>query len=307
VSAVFFVPDDTDRVIASALAEDLGVDPGVFAPESGPADVLSLDITTSAVLGEDARFAGRITARESCVVAGLPVAARVFQMLVSTQGLWTENFDMFPLVPEGARVDAGTPLAEIEGLASVVLAGERTALNLLQTLSGIATEAARWQAAAGEELAVCDSRKTWPGLRSLAKYAVRVGGGTNHRMGLFDAVLVKDNHLRGASVTDAVARCRAAAPDVFVQIEADSLAQALEAVSAGADAVLLDNFADEDLAAAVSAVRRAADERGRPCVVEVSGGVTFERLPVLAQTGADRVSTSRITLAAPVDIALDAD
>jgi len=307
VSGVFNMPDDTDRVIAAALAEDLGVDPGVFASASGPTDVLSLDVTTSAVLGEDARFAGRITAREACVVAGLPVAARVFEMLVSTQGLWVESFDMFPLVPEGARVDAATPIAEIEGLASVVLAGERTALNLLQTLSGIATEVARWQEVAGEGLAVCDSRKTWPGLRSLSKYAVRVGGGTNHRMGLFDAVLVKDNHLRGASVAEAVERSRAAAPGIFIEVEADALEQALEAVGAGADAVLLDNFADDDLAAAVAAVRRAAEERGRPCIVEISGGVTFERLPVLARTGADRVSTSRITLAAPVDLALDAD
>jgi nicotinate-nucleotide pyrophosphorylase (carboxylating) len=199
----------------------------------------------------------------------------------------------------------------------VVLGGERTALDFLMVLSGIATESARWRAAADaasraagltDRLVVTDTRKTLPGLRAASKYAVAVGGAANHRAGLWDMVLIKDNHLRMAGgVTSAVEAARRHHPGLRIQVEADSLEQAVEAVEAGADLVLLDNMDDDGLAAAVAAVREASSGTSRPCLTEASGGVTIERLPALAATGVDRVSTSRLTMARPVDVALDAE
>jgi nicotinate-nucleotide pyrophosphorylase (carboxylating) len=153
---------------------------------------------------------------------------------------------------------------------------------------------------------VCDTRKTLPGLRALSKYAVRVGGGTNHRIGLFDMVLVKDNHIGAAGgITSAVARARELHPALLIEVEADSIAQAAEAARAGADMVLLDNMDDATLARAVAAVREATPA-GRECLTEASGGVTFGRLRALAAAGVDRVSSSALTLAQPLDFGLDA-
>lgn len=308
MSAPFDLPQ-LDDVVALALAEDLGVSParfsrGVRAAEPAEAPLLLQDVTTAAVLPREARFAGRVVAREACVACGLPVLARVYEMLTDAAGV--ELVEVFPLVAEGADVSAGEPVAEVSGEARAVLAGERVALDFLMVLSGIATAARRWQEAAGEGVAVCDTRKTYPGLRALSKYAVRIGGGTNHRQGLWDMLLVKDNHIAAAgSLARAVELAREAHPDLALEVEADTPAQAAEACREGADIVLLDNMDDATLAEAVARVREAAGERGRPCLTEASGGVGFERLAAIAAAGVDRVSSSALTLAPPADFGLD--
>lgn len=301
MSGPFRLPD-TEAQVAAALAEDLGVAPARLLAGPDPA-LLARDVT-GALLPPGATFSGVVAARAGGIVCGLPVAQRTWAMLAAASG--AAPVECFPLVAEGAAVEAGAALMEVDGPAAVVLAGERSALDFLMLLSGIATEAARWQAAAGASLAVCDTRKTVPGLRALSKYAVRVGGATNHRQGLFDMVLVKDNHIAAAGgIAAAVRRARELDPGLAVEVEADSATQAAEAASAGADLVLLDNMDDAALAAAVAAVRAATPE-GRTCLVEASGGVTFERLARIAASGADRVSTSALTFARPLDIGLDA-
>ena len=302
-----FMPPDSREIVALALAEDLGVPAERFDRSAmASLELLAQDATSFSAIGLDAHFSGRIVARQSAVVAGLPVAAAVFDLLSAGAGLF-DPIEAFPLVAEGTRVEPGTPVMEVEGLAAAVLAGERTALNFLMMLSGIATETARWVAAAGPNLEVCDTRKTPPGLRALAKHAVRVGGGTNHRMGLHDMALVKDNHIVAAGgISAAVVAVRASHPELLVEVEADTLEQAVQAVEAGADLVLLDNMADDALAAAVRAVRAAADNLGRTVVTEASGGIRFERLARLAAVGVDRVSASAITMGVPViDFGLD--
>jgi len=300
---VFELPD-ISAIVSAALAEDLGVTPDELNVGAS-ANLLGRDVTSASVVGLDAGFSGRIVARDACVVCGLPVAASVFETLSAAADLF-EAVEFFPLVAEGSRVEPGTPVAEVEGLAAAVLAAERTALDFLMVLSGIATETARWVEAAGRDLTVCDTRKTVPGLRALSKYAVRVGGGTNHRMGLYDMVLVKDNHLaRAGSVRVAVERARAHNPDLIVEVEADSLDQALEAVRWGADIVLLDNMDDEQLSHAVHACSSLASELGRACRTEASGGIGIARVPALRTAGIDRVSSSALTLAPPVDFGFD--
>ncbi len=288
-----------DDTVATALAEDLGVPAGRLAGSDH--SLLARDVTSAAVVPADARFSGVIAARQDAVVCGLPVVARVFEMLASAVGA-PDDIDALPLVAEGTFVTAGTPVMEVAGSARIVLAAERTALDFLMILSGIASEAHRWQAEAGERLRVLDTRKTFPGLRALSKYAVAVGGAHNHRAGLWDMVLVKDNHLvHAGSVTGAVEAARASAPGLRVEIEADTLEQALEAARAGADIVMLDNFNDVGLASAVAAIRAT----GATCQIEASGGVRFERLRALAATGVDIVSSSAIALAPPADFGLD--
>lgn len=301
----FDLPDVTD-IVARALAEDLGVPPArlLDAASFGP-DLLARDVTTSALVPAGAEFAGRIVAREACVVCGLPVAAAAFGRLAEAAGA-PGGVDVFPTVAEGTRVEAGTSVAEVEGAAALVLSAERTALDFLMLLSGIATRTHEWRDAAGDSLLVVDTRKTVPGLRTLSKYAVRVAGGTNHREGLWDMVLVKDNHVRFAGdVGQAVARARAAHPHLVVEAEAESVAEAVAAVREGADMVLLDNMADSQLAEAVRAVRTAAAEVGRAVLTEASGTVDAARLSAIAAAGVDRVSASALTLAPPVDFGLD--
>lgn len=297
---------DIDRIVAEALAEDLGVDVTLLGPGSEPdMSVLERDLTSASVVGFDAQFTGVIVAREASVVCGLPVVARVFSVLCERAGLLSP-VEVFPVVAEGARVTAGTPVAEIDGPAIAVLAGERTALDFLMVLSGIASRTAQWVDAADGAFSVCDTRKTLPGLRALSKYAVVVGGGMNHRAGLYDMVLIKDNHLaRARSITTAVEAARAAHPAVTIQVEADTVEQAVEATAAGADMVLLDNMDDATLTAAVVACREASRAVGRPVLTEASGTITIERLVALRQTGVDRVSSSALTLAPPVDFGLD--
>lgn len=303
---MFSIPDSS-AIIALALAEDLGVDPGHFLPGAKPfPGLLRRDATSASVLSDSAVFSGVIRARERCVVAGLPLVAAVFETISEAAGLG-DHIEVFPLVAEGSQVSAGDAVIEVRGPALPVLVAERTALDFLMLLSGIATETSRWVEVADGRLAVCDTRKTSPGMRSLSKYAVAVGGGMNHREGLFDMVLVKDNHIRAAGgIAAAVAKARASRPDLLIEVEADSLDQALEAVTAGADLILLDNFDDAALCVAVPRVREAAEACGRRVLVEASGGIVRTRIEALASAGVDRVSTSALTLGvAVVDFGFD--
>lgn len=320
---MFDLPDISE-IVASALAEDLGVDASALASQevvrgggagdsagnatSVWADLLARDVTTASVLDDEAAsaiFTGVIAAREECVVCGVPVAAAVFEAL----GALAPDLPpvlITPLIAEGSLVTLGTPVAEVEGPASIVLSAERTALNFVMVLSGIATETHRWVEAAAGHFDVCDTRKTFPGLRALSKYAVRAGGGVNHRKGLFDQVLVKDNHLcHVGGIAEAIARARAGAPGIPIEIEADTAEQAAEAARTGADIVLLDNMAGTRLAEAVAVARAAAAAAGREVVLEVSGNLGIERLPEFHDAGIDRVSASALTLALPVDFGLD--
>lgn len=293
----------SDDIIAATLAEDLGVAPErILEPSLAGASLLEADVTTSAVVPTSATFAGRIVCRQRAVVCGLPLVARLYDVLVCASKSWP--VECFPLVAEGALAEPGTPVMEIEGPAAVVLAGERSALNFMMTLSGIATEARCWQEIAGERVRVVDTRKTFPGMRALSKYAVAVGGAGNHRAGLWDMVLIKDNHLRRAGgVAAAIAAARAARPGLTIECEADSVAQAAAAARGGADIVLLDNMDDVTLAQAVRVVHEAA--HGRTCLTEASGGITRDRVPAIVAAGVDRISTSALTFARPVDFGLD--
>ncbi|MDI6712355.1 MAG: carboxylating nicotinate-nucleotide diphosphorylase [Anaerosomatales bacterium] len=294
---------EVDDAVARALAEDLGVEAAALLAASPT--VLERDVTTTALFDAAGRFTGAVNARQACVVCGVAAAQRAFTMLAEAAALAGE-LRATPLVADGDEVEAGASVLWVEGPARVVLAAERTALDFLMVLSGIATEARRWQRAAGPSLKVYDTRKTCPGLRALSKHAVAAGGAHNHRTGLWDMVLIKDNHVaRVGSVAEAVCRAKTARPDLLVEAEAENLADAVAAVEAGADVVMLDNMDDDAVAAAVGAVRGVAASAGRSVEVEVSGRVTIERLPRLAALGVDRVSTSRITLAPPIDFGLD--
>lgn len=294
---------DVDGAVTRALAEDLGVEPHALVG-AGPA-LLARDVTTSVLFSGDERFSGVAVARRGCVVCGVEPARRAFEVLAEAAGE-AGTVRVERLRADGDEVTPGTPVLSVEGPARVVLAAERTALDFLMVLSGIATEARRWQRAAGATLKVYDTRKTYPGLRALSKHAVAVGGAHNHRAGLWDMVLIKDNHVaRAGSVAEAVRRARAAHCGLLLEVEVERIEDAVAAVEAGADVVMLDNMDDEAVAAAVAAVREASARAGRSVEVEVSGGVTIERLPTLAAAGVDRVSTSRITLALPVDYGLD--
>lgn len=276
------LPDGLDeaavrRIIAAALAEDVGAG----------------DLTSESVIPAETRFTGTLTAREPLVVAGLPLAEEVFKT-VSPAISW------HPLAMDGEAVPAGFVLARVEGPARALLTAERTALNLLQHLSGIATLTRRYvDAIAGTGAVLLDTRKTIPGLRHLAKYATRMGGAANHRLGLYDAVLIKDNHIAVAGGVAAAVRAAKAVVTTPVEVECDSLEQLDEAIAAGADRVLLDNM---DPAHLREAVARTA---GR-CVLEASGGVSLETIRAIAETGVDYVSVGRLTHSAPaVDIGLD--
>lgn len=291
---------DVDAQVAAALAEDLGVAP--YALLEVTPGLLDVDVTGS-LLPAGATFTGVVRVRRAGVVCGLPVARRVWQLLARAAAV--DAPECFPLVAEGAAVEAGDAVLEITGGARVILAGERTALDFVMVLSGIASRAAEWQRAAGPTLVVLDTRKTLPGLRALSKYAVAVGGAANHRMGLFDMVLIKDNHIAAAGgIGAAVAAARVARPSLPVEVEAETIGQAAEAAAAGADLVLLDNMDDATLIEAVIAVR-AATPAGRSCLTEASGGVTCDRLAALATTGVDRVSAGALTFAPPLDVGLD--
>lgn len=260
-------PEDYEDLIRRALAEDVGAG----------------DVTTRATVSPGARGRGVLLAKAPLVVAGLPVAHATFQAVAGPELRFT------PRVQDGALVQPGDELAVVEGPAAALLTAERTALNLLQRLSGIATATRAYVEAARGRITVLDTRKTTPTLRALEKYAVRVGGGTNHRFGLFDLILIKDNHVRLAGgVARAIESARRDSPGLTVEVEAQSVAEAVEAADAGADIILLDNLSTHDIRVAVSRIAGRAK-------TEVSGGISLERIPELAATGADFVSVGALT------------
>lgn len=266
-----------DWVIEAALAEDIG----------------SGDITSAAVIPADLHFHGVMAAREAMVVAGLPLVTEVFRRVVPEAKVALRAKD-------GDLIEAGSVLAELNGPAAGMLTAERTALNLLQHLSGIATLTRRYvDEMAGSHAMLLDTRKTIPGLRQLAKYASRMGGARNHRMGLYDGVLIKDNHIAVCGgVAEAVRRAKIAT-SLPVEVECDRLDQVAEAVEAGADIILLDNMTSEILRQAVALVAGRAK-------TEASGGVTLDSIKAIAASGVDFVSVGRLTQSAPaVDIGLD--
>jgi nicotinate-nucleotide pyrophosphorylase (carboxylating) len=265
--------------VARALAEDL----------------LPLGDITSALLDPAATVTGALVAREPGRLAGTAcVTETCRQVDVRLAVRWARH--------DGDVLDAGTHIATIEGPLASMLTAERTALNFLGHLSGVATSAARFREAAGDATLVWDTRKTTPGLRALEKAAVRAGGCVNHRGNLSEWVMLKDNHLTGTSITEAVQRARTVWPGRTVQVECDRPEQAAEAVQAGATAVLLDNMAPEVASRAVALVRDANPE----VLVELSGGISLETIAAYGRLGADCISVGAITNSAPVlDIGLD--
>ncbi len=272
---------DLDNLIRHALQEDI---------HTG-------DLTTQACVSEKRHAIGRMIAKESFVLAGIEVAARVFSLLDSAV-----HFE--GVVADGTTVVQGAAIARMSGDAAALLQGERVALNLLQRMSGIATLTSRYVAAvAGTAARIVDTRKTTPGLRMLEKYAVRVGGGINHRTGLYDGILIKENHIAAAGgITAAVSRARSYIPHTLkIEVETETVAQVEEALAAGADIIMLDNM---DCATMRSCVALIA---GR-VLVEASGGVNLDTVRAIAETGVDIISVGALThspRAADISMLLD--
>ena len=274
-------PAEVDRVVRAALAEDFRYGP---------------DITTATVIGSGVVADARVVARQPGVLAGLDVAAAVLAIAAPDAA-------MEPLARDGDRVAAGQAVARAYGPLAGILTAERTMLNFLTHLSGIATATRAWaDAIAGTGAFVRDTRKTLPGLRVLEKYAVRCGGGVNHRMGLGDAALIKDNHVAFAGGVAAAYRAvRAAEPDVGIEVECDTVAQVAEALAAGVTLILLDNMGLDDLRASVSLARSYPAAR-----LEASGGLRLENARAVAETGVHYLAVGAFTHSAPaLDLALD--
>jgi nicotinate-nucleotide pyrophosphorylase (carboxylating) len=265
------------ELVRRALAEDLGEG----------------DVTANAIFGQNDRARGRFVAKSSCTVAGIDVVVETFTQL-------DPDVRTAFHVSDGDECAEGAVIGEVAGSARALLSGERTALNFLQHLSGIATLSRRFVRAAGGAITVLDTRKTLPTFRALEKYAVRMGGATNHRMSLDDGVLIKDNHIRLVdSIASAVARLRAHGSTLPVEVEVETLDDVDAALEARADTLLLDNMTLDDIREAV----RRSKGRAR---TEISGGVTLDRIPLLAATGADHVSVGALTHSAPAaDISFD--
>jgi nicotinate-nucleotide pyrophosphorylase (carboxylating) len=273
--------DDARRVIKTALAEDLRYGP---------------DVTTESTVPADAVAVASFTPREPGIIAGVPVALAVLDEVA--------EYEVVSKVEDGTRLAPGEPALVVRGKVRGLVTAERTALNLLCHLSGIATATSAWvDAVAGTGCAVRDSRKTLPGLRLLQKYAVRCGGGVNHRLGLGDAILIKDNHVRAAgSVTAALTAARAAAPTLTCEVEVDTLDQLDEALAVGAELVLLDNFTPEQC---VQAFRRTKSA-GTGTLLEASGGLTLDVARAYAETGVDYLAVGGLTHSSPaLDLGLD--
>lgn len=271
-----------EGLVAAALAEDFG--------EAG-------DLTSEATVPVNATATGRFVTRRAGAIAGLDVAEYVFEAV-------DETVEFESRVDDGDRVDRGSVLAMVSGNARSILGAERTALNLLARMSGVATETARLvDAVEGTGTRIADTRKTMPGLRALDKYAVRMGGGMNHRFGLHDAVMIKDNHIAAiGSITAAVESARArVGHTVSVEVEVETLKQLEEVLSTDTDIVLLDNMSPQELREAVAMV-------GDVMTTEASGGVTLDTVREIAETGVDIISVGWITHSAPqLDIGLDFD
>jgi nicotinate-nucleotide pyrophosphorylase (carboxylating) len=260
------------KIIEQALSEDIG--PG--------------DITTEATIPEDSTSTAEMLAKQEMVLAGLDVSREVFHHL-------DPAIQFTPLAKDGDKIKAGTVLARLSGKTRVLLTGERVALNFLQHLSGIATLTARYvDKIKGLKVEVLDTRKTLPGLRHLEKYAVRMGGGKNHRMGLYDMVLIKDNHIAAAAgIISAVERVRNKVESRFkIEVETKTLDEVREALTAQADTIMLDNMPVEMMREAVKLIAGRA-------LVEASGNVTLDTVRAIAETGVDFISTGSLTHSAP--------
>lgn len=270
---------ELERMIQIALQEDLGRG----------------DVTTDGLLPKEAKARGHFAAREALVACGLPLMPLVFDAL-------DPMVTCRPLVEEGALCNPGDALMEIAGPARAILTGERVALNLLQRASGVATLTRRYvEVVKHTKAAIRDTRKTMPGMRALDKYAVRVGGAENHRMRLDDGILIKDNHLAlmGGDIAEAVKKMRTLKPELPIEVECDTLEQVKQALSAGADVILLDNFELDQTCQAVQLVAGMSK-------LEASGGITLENLKKIAETGVDYIAIGALTHSArAVDIGLD--
>lgn len=278
-------PAEIEKVVRLAIEEDLGWG----------------DVTTDSLVDPGLRASGRIVARESGVLAGIEVAAEVFRQVDPVVEIRFHKAD-------GDRLGRGDVVMSLAGPAAALLRAERTALNFLQRLCGVATQTARYvERIEGLPAKVIDTRKTTPGLRGLEKYAVRMGGGHNHRHGLGDGVLVKDNHLvalalEGAGIAEAVRRARDRVPHTIkIEVEADTLDQVKQALEAGSDLILLDNMTPEEL-------RTAVQMSGGRAVLEASGGITLDTIRSVAETGVDLISVGALTHSVKaLDLALDFD
>ena len=267
-----------DPLIELAIAEDIGIG----------------DITTEATVSSSQKGIGTLLAKSEGIIAGLPVAKRVFAKL-------DERLTFRPFVNDGDVVTAGMSIAEVQGSAKIILIGERTALNFLQRLSGVATLTSQFvKAVADYDVKIVDTRKTTPGWRALEKDAVRVGGGHNHRFGLYDGVLIKDNHIVAAGgIQNAVQRARLAAPHTAkIEVEVETIEQVNDALNAEADILLLDNMS-------VDIMQQVVQQIGNRAVTEASGGITLEQVQAVAATGVDLISVGALTHSAmPMDISL---
>ena len=261
-------------------------------------DVGSGDISTESTIPAGSRSVAVIHAKEDGIIAGLPVAELVFQVVDPTLAFHAR-------IQEGEQVTRGTIIAEVEGSTHSLLTGERLALNLMQRLSGIATKTRSFVDRVGElPVRLVDTRKTTPGHRMLEKYAVRVGGGANHRFGLYDAVMIKDNHIKGAGgIEAAVSAARKRIPHTMkIEVETESFAQIEEALGAGADIIMLDNMVNSDMENAVRHIRGRAPH----VIIEASGGVSLDTVRAIAETGVDIISVGALTYSFhALDISLD--
>ncbi|MCE1179734.1 MAG: carboxylating nicotinate-nucleotide diphosphorylase [Micrococcales bacterium] len=284
-----FPEHEARAIVVGALNEDLGGSPGH-------------DVTTEATIPPPQTSRAQIVARADGVVAGLETIEFTFTEVASR--LQEQSPTVHLLVHDGERVSAGDVLAEVEGSTQVILIGERTLLNIISRLSGIATHTRRWaDELEGSGAMVLDTRKTTPLLRVLEKYAVRAGGGTNKRMGLFDVAMIKDNHkLAAGSITAAYDAVKARFPEVDVQVEVTTTEEAIEAIEAGARFIMCDNIDPDLLRATVEAIRATGEE----VEIEATGGLTLERARDFAETGVDFLSVGGLTHSSPIlDIALD--
>ncbi len=286
--------------VLNALGEDLGwrwTEEGLEVPD----EMAAGDLTSSAVVPESLRAEARVEAHQGGILAGMAPALLTFELLCG------DELKVIQQLSDGARVEAGTTVLQVEAGARGLLVAERTALNFLQHLSGVATLTSRFvEQLAGSGVRVLDTRKTTPGLRFLEKAAVAAGGGVNHRMGLYDAIMLKDNHVRlggklGQVVSRAIANARqrqeADGKDLVVIVEVRGRKEALEAVEAGARWIMLDNMAPKEVAECVQAVRAA--DRGREVTIEASGGITLASARDFAIPGLDFVSVGSLTHSAP--------
>jgi nicotinate-nucleotide pyrophosphorylase (carboxylating) len=268
------IPPPSPAILREAASRALGED-------RGPAD-----ITTRACVAPEVQSAARIFAKEPCILAGLPVAEQVFR---------EEDHELVltPCAQDGASLQKGDTVLEIRGSAASILTAERSALNFIQQLSGVATETRLYvDAVTGTKVKILDTRKTAPGLRMLQKYAVLCGGGTNHRIGLYDQFLIKDNHLalmgQGKTLADAIKAARALDPDAKLEVEADRLDQVAEIAPLGVDIILLDNMSLDEMRACVALIAGRAK-------TEASGNMTLARVPEVAATGVDFISVGALT------------